>query len=323
MKEPKYTDAIKHSWSFVWHYKILWGLGVLAMFVGQFGLGDFIGKIWMSGERLILTGEPLGRGLKNGFFSLSPYHFNDFALLWFLLLCLIIVVIITFVGVTSQGALVAASAHESNVKNLKNVSKFWHVGVKYFWKVLLANIIEKVILAMLLVDLVVIWRYVMNSDCLFPTIALTLSLGFILFFAILVSVLFIYTVGYIVIDDKKMLIAFKDAYRLFSRHILVSIELSVILLLMGILLVLSIIAVLAIFYFPSLFFGILAGALNSMVLLVLGVVVSTVLFVGFIILASGLFNAFTISTWTYMFVRMHKEGLKSRIVHALEKLLKK
>ena len=84
MNEPQYTDALKNSWSFVWHHKILWGFGILAMFIGQFGLGDFLGKIWLSGERLILTGEPMGQGLKIWFFGLMPYYFNGFAILWFL-----------------------------------------------------------------------------------------------------------------------------------------------------------------------------------------------------------------------------------------------
>jgi len=322
MNEPKYTDAIKYSWSFVWHHKILWGLGILAMFIGQFGLGDFLGKIWLSGERLVLTGEPLGQGLKIWFFGLMPYHFNDLAILWFILLFLIVAVFVVFVAITAQGAIVSACVSGHGIKHIPNITKFWHSGVKHFWKVLLANVIEKIMLAMLLVDLIYVWRYIMTSGCYWPTLALTLSLGLILFLAILVSVLFIYTIGYIVVDDKKMIDAFKSAYQLFARHVLVSIELSIILLLFGILLVMAIIAVLAIFYFPSLFFGILAGALNSLTLLVIGVIITTFLMVGFIVLASGIFNAFTISVWTYMFMRMHKEGLTSRILHSVEKLLK-
>jgi len=323
MKEPKYIDAIKHSWGFVWHHKILWGLGILAMFIGQFGLGNFIGKIWMSGEKLVLTGEPLGQGVKLWFFGLMPYNFNDFAILWLLLLLLTIIVAIIFVGVVSQGALVTAAARGSKDKSIKNISKFWNSGVKHFWRVLLANVIQKIVLAMLFVDLVFIWRFIMDSSCRFPSVALTLSLGVVLFLAILVSVLFIYTIGYIVVDDKKMLDAFKSAYRLFTRHIIVSIELSLVMLLLGIALVVVIILALAVLYFPSLLIGLVAGALNSFALLLIGVGLSTVLVVGFIILASGVFNAFTISVWTYMFMRMHKEGLKSRIMHHLEKILKR
>jgi len=321
MKEPKYIDAIKYSWSFIWHHKILWGLGILAMFIGQFGLGNFIGKIWVSGEKLVLTGEPMGQGAKLWFFGLTPYNFNDLAILWLVLLLLTIVVAISFIGVVSQGALVSAFA--SGNRKIKNISKFWNNGVKHFWKVLLANVIQKIVLAMLFVDLVFIWKFIMDSSCRFPSLALTLSLGVILFLAILVSVLFIYTIGYIVVDDKKMLDAFNSAYRLFSRHILVSIELSIVMVLLGIALVVVIILALAVLYFPSLLIGLLAGAFNSFTLLLIGVGLSTVLVVGFIILASGVFNAFTISVWTYMFMRMHKEGLKSRIVHHLEKILKR
>ena len=323
MKEPKYIDAIKYSWSFIWHHKILWGLGILAMFIGQFGLGNFIGKIWVSGEKLVLTGEPMGQGVKLWFFGLAPYQFNDLAILWLLVLLLTMIVVITFVGVVSQGALVAAAARGSKDKSIKNISKFWDSGVKHFWKVLLANIIQKIVLAMLFVDLIFIWRFIMDSSCRFPSLAFILSMGVILFLAILVSVLFIYTIGYIVVDDKKMLDAFKSAYKLFSRHILVSIELSLVMLLLGIALVVVIVLVLAILYFPSLLIGLVAGALNSFALLLIGVSLSTVFVVGFIILASGVFNAFTISTWTYMFIRMHKEGLKSRIIHHLEKILKR
>ena len=47
MRQPIYQQAIIKSWRVVWRHKSLWVLGLLAVLLGQFGLGDFFGRVWL------------------------------------------------------------------------------------------------------------------------------------------------------------------------------------------------------------------------------------------------------------------------------------
>lgn len=322
MKEPNYGDAISHAWKLVWHHKILWALGILAMFVGQFGLGDYVGKIWVFGERLIsgaiginylLAFLAMGKGLDWS----SAISFVCLALAFIML-----AVLIVFVSITAQGALLAAAIEGYKNSALKSFSKFWKIGVKHFWKLLIVNFVAKILYVILLAGLFVVWGILFKAHGFWVMPTMTLSLALVLFLGLVVSAWFIYTLGYIISEDCDFVRASKMGWKLFSKHILVSVELSVVLFALGLLLLGLIIAVFTILYLPAVLIGLLAAWLNSLPLLILGIVFGTMVAVIFIVLVGGIFNAFTVSAWAYMFVRMHREGVGSHLVRLLKNVFK-
>lgn len=323
MKEPNYIEAIKNSWELLWHHKSLWALGVLAIFVGQFGLGDFVGKIWVFGEQLIKDGKPALGWFSSWFFSFFFSGMNFWVLTWLFILGLAIFIFIVFVSVVSQGALVSAFAHGFKNKKLPSFDKFWQQGVNCFWRLFIANVIQKITIAILLFDLIYIWQFLFLNGGIYSGILMTLSLAVVLFLGFVVSIIFIYAVAYIVIDNKNLKEAFNLSYNLFSKHVLTSIELSVILLFMGLLMIAGVATVFLIFFIPSVLIGLVAGLANSLAILAVGFIFGVILALIFLLLASGLFNAFTIGAWTYMFMRMHKEGMVSRIMHHIYKIIKR
>jgi len=322
MKEPNYIETLKESWSLVWHHKSLWALGVLAVFVGQFGLGDFVGKIWLAGEKFVAS-ENMMAGFYQWFYYFLEVSSNNFwVVAWLVFLVLLFGVFIIFVSITAQGALVAAAVYGYKHKKLPHFAKFWNQGVKHFWKVLTLNIITKLILGLLLFDLLYTWNYFYHLNSSWSEPALILSLSLILFLALLVSVWFIYALGYIVVDDKNLKEANKSAWLLFSKHVLVSLELSIVLLFLGLLL-LGLIALTAIiFYFPLIILSLFAGLFDSIIFISFGLGLGAVLLVVFIVLISGFFNAFTVASWMYMFSIMHSDGLQSSIIKNLLKIFK-
>jgi len=56
---------------------------------------------------------------------------------------------------------------------------------------------------------------------------------------------------------------------------------------------------------------------SSTLLFSLGVAVSATLFLILLFLVAAMFSTFTIATWTYLFMQMHKTGLKSHVLHWL------
>lgn len=314
MKEPNYGEAISHAWKLVWHHKILWALGILAMFVGQFGLGDFVGKIWVFGERLISGTVQINYLL--AFFALDK-GLNWLGIINFICLFLagiVLAAVIVFISITAQGALMAAAIEGYKNSALKDFGKFWKAGVKHFWKLLVANLVVKILLAVLLVFLFASWKILFGVHGFWAMPAMTLTLALVLFLGLVVSAWFIYTVGHIMSENRDIVSAAKLGWKMFSKHILVSVELSVVLFFFGILLLGFILLVFTLLYLPAVLVGLLGAWLNSLALLIVGVVFGSVLAVVFLVLVGGMFNAFTVSAWAYMFVLMHREGIGSHLI---------
>jgi len=67
-------------------------------------------------------------------------------------------------------------------------------------------------------------------------------------------------------------------------------------------------------FLPSLFLWTLLALTGNAVFYVLGVLMGFVLFSLYLMLLGSIFVIFSTSTWTYLFVKMHKKGLKSHLV---------
>lgn len=321
MKEPNYSLAITNAWHNVFRHKILWGFGMLALLAGQFGLGDFVGRMWLFSDKL-KQGVALSTILKSYLVVSLPLNHP------FYLICLIVVILAFFVGLTliaisAEGALVAAAIDGYKDKHEKSFGKYWHVGVKHFWSLLFLNLIAKILFAILLMIWFLSWQFFYGLKPAVAILLMTLSLAMILFLGMIISVLLVYGICYVIMDNLKVRVALKKATELFKKHVLVSIELSVVLFALGILFISAVVFAWFIFYFPSVIFSVLAGFLNSFILMVIGFFVSTILAVAFLIIVSGFFNAFTVNAWVYVFMKMHHEGLLSRLAVYFKKVLKR
>ena len=132
--------------------------------------------------------------------------------------------------------------------------------------------------------------------------------------AFMVSAISIYAAGYIVHDENSLRTALEKATYLFRRHVVVSMELSVIELVLS--LCLGVLFISSSFWLlvPSVILSVIAGLTGYLSLITFGIVFSLVLFVITVILLGGIFYAFIISTWIYLFMKMHHEGVASRIL---------
>jgi hypothetical protein len=304
----KAWGAIGKAWNLVWEHKILWVFGLLSIFLGQFGLSNFLGQI-IGKEFFGDSIWPTSWGAIN---VSTPEEI--FWFVWTLLIILGLFLVIVVAAVCAQGALVATAVHWYHKKKILPAGDAWRQGVKHFWSVLTINILEKLCLSFLL-SLVFFGIKFFTSTSLVGLFGLIVYVAVALFLALVISTVSIYALGYTVVDNLTVPQAVHRAWQLFSAHLLVSLELSIMLVLLNAMAVLALSLFSFLVLVPSFFISILAGFSGLVNLLYVAVFLYLILFLIFAALVGAVFNAFTISAWMYLFSHMHKHGLRSTLVY--------
>ncbi len=137
----------------------------------------------------------------------------------------------------------------------------------------------------------------------------------VLFASLFLSAFSVYALCYLVLDGKGLAKSLKKAWALFSEHFLVSLEVGLFLMLCNLVLVLAIVAGSFFAFLPAALIWIVAGVSNTVPLALLGLVTGIFLFLVVAAIMAGIFNAFTTSAWVFLFIKMHKEGVSSRLIH--------
>jgi len=93
--------------------------------------------------------------------------------------------------------------------------------------------------------------------------------------------------------------------------------------LLNFLLIAAIMAAGFVAFLPALLIWVAAGLTNTIVLAAIGFSLGIFLWLIFIVLIAGFFNAYTTSAWVFLFIKMHKEGIPSRLIHFFKHFLGK
>lgn len=324
MQEPTYRQALAEAWRFTWHNKIIWILGLLAVLIGQFGLSNFVGKLFLVGEAGY-THHFLPVWVSAARYAMPPLQ-NAGWVVWLSVILIALGILVVLASVAAQGALVAAAAmffKKKKVPLTGYLDSAWHTGVKHFWRLLAVVVFEQLALALILSALTYILSIVLEAGGptqFIGTIAVTAA-GF--FLAMVASVVAIYTVGYIVVEEEPLGAALKKGWRLFHDHLLVSLETSLLLLLLNLFVVMLLSVVSVVLLAPPALFAVLAGSTNALWLMTVGWALWFIFSVVAAALIGAVYNAFVISAWTYLFMKMHKEGVMSRVMHWVSKVLRR
>ncbi|EKE06868.1 MAG: hypothetical protein ACD_18C00249G0003 [uncultured bacterium] len=326
MKEPTYREALIKGWHLAWHHKSLWVFGLFAAFLGQMGIFEYLVQSFV-GARQVET--------PSTFFYMHDvfrgFNFSDFIglfhtsadkviwLVWLIVIILGLLAILTFVSVVSQGTIVHNTAKSLGGLHLKltSVEKSWHESRIHFWRLFTLNFFKK-ILTLLFVTFIT-WG-MLNANLSAKAGDMFLFMAIFLLATMLgmvMSLWLIYAVGYVVVEEKKLLESCRLAWRLFTRHWLVSLEIGFIFIIFNIFLVLLVFAGMYVLFLPSLFLWTLVAVTGNTLLYFLGVLLGFVLFSLYVMLISSIFVIFSTSTWTYLFMKMHKKGLRSHLVRLI------
>lgn len=321
MLEPSYRRAITEAWKLVWHNKIIWIFGLLSALLGGLGINNYLGRLL-----LLFGGEaPYGFWRWSRPFWLLPGHNPQSAALavWFLTIILAVASLAAVASAVSQGALIAAAAAWFRRRGALNVATAWQRGSRHWARVLIINIGERILLGGLAI---LVWFLAAPFVVITGAIGLAgqiivVTLGLLAGLAVTSTAIF--ALGYAVEADATVSEAVGAGWRLFRGHMLVALELSLVFLLFSLLLLVIIVSGSILVLAPSFLLAVAGGASGQLALVAWGVALSSFLFVLLIVLLASIYNAFATSAWMYLFMKMHHEGLASRMLHWLGRILRK
>ncbi|HLD31784.1 MAG TPA: hypothetical protein VJB37_02720 [Patescibacteria group bacterium] len=315
MKAPLYRQALADGWQLAKSHHSLWLFGLFAVFLGQMGLLELLTRVTVAaGNRSVfplwLSGEIN--------LSLAGYSLPLVSWSWFIWLLFTVIgfsLLFIFVSVVSQGALIQASARWAENKSLPLAGQAWQTGIKHFWRLFFLNVFKKIVICLL--GLIVAAATV---NALINFTGASFSLFVVLFLlcvlvGMVVSFLTIYAAGYVVVEEYGLGHALFAAWQLFIRHWLVSIEVGLIILALNVVVSLVVMAGFFICYLPTVISWFIAVVTINPALWQAGMIVGSILFMLFVFFVGSVFTVFVVSVWTDLFMKMHRHGIISRLVH--------
>jgi len=314
----KYKDLITSAIKIVVHHKYLWFYGFFAVFLTN---GILLQKIYSNNntgfaqnfQKLKGTGI-FDFGIINNIIQLAKTDPAGLALRMAVLLVIVALgLFVAWLAFVSQGALIK-SVSDIYINKKSNFKTALKNGMNYFWPVFFFKIIEKTILLFLVATagLTMFYSVIYENNFLIKISAIFLFLLSIIFIA-LVMLITRYAMSYSVINGRRFIDAVSLGFSLLKNNILMSIEMSLVILLINVILsffalvlvsaaVIPFVFLISIFYKMAFLAGftfiLITGALSLFIIIGL---VGAVLFV------------FNDSLWTIFFMNLSKETFVSRL----------
>jgi hypothetical protein len=329
--ESFYRAILKKAFWITWRHRWLWLVGFFAAIIGNGGVYEAL----IRGFNNISEGRSVFNTfqeyLESGVFGMlswaklsalwqsdsSAFGLTIFSLL--LMLCILAVMIT--LGVVGQGAVISGVIGLDEKEPMTLKSSF-RMGVDRFWPILEINVITKVILLGFLVLLAYIASLVVFSSSGLNIFIYVLAFIIFLILGIIIYFLTIYGTAYVILRRARVYPALKSAWRLFSRHVLLNLEMGLILFIVNV--VVATIFFIACFILMSplfvlYFLFLVAGAqLASAIIMMLMILI----FVVVMLLVGSWWSAFQLGVWALLFERLELSGGKSKVLRLYEYFLK-
>lgn len=317
MSEPTYRQALAQAWILVWRNKTLWILGLLSvLFAGSFGVDNFIGKIMatLTGNNITFLSDLNLRS----FLNLTPV--NLIGLIWLSGIALAMGLLVIFISVCAKTSLLLAVVDFYHHKTVPIFGSIWQKSIKFFWKILSIELIKKFLLITMMAGFAAVWSQLPRLNSAWQTPVALLILSLIIFITLIIVSTSVYASGYAVIDEKPFWVSINNGWRLFRRHILVSLEISLILLLVDLAVLLVLFGVISVAFVPSMLIWLAAAMMGNYTLAIIGFLLGVLILTILIALVGAVYNTFTTSVWMYLFMKMHHENIFSRLFYHIGKL---
>ncbi len=319
MHEPTFRQALFSSWQLVSRKKSLWIFGLLSALLGQWGLSDFVGAFY--------------REASNGF---APWRMNMLInlvqawnwhrvsvillVLWLLGILLLLVASIIFVAVCSRGALIAYAIHWYKKESVLPLHEAWNKGVKIFYPLLIVTVVGRGLQLILMGLFSFVALRLIDSNFFGQEFLILFVATISLFLVLVVEAISIFTSGYLLLENKNIQRSFFKGWNLFSHHLMVSLELGIVLMFFTVIFLGVVIYGSFAAFLPSLAMWVIAGITGFNTLIAFGMYSGMVLYCVLVLVSAGIFNAFVTCSWMYIFMKMHHEGVASRVVHFLKNI---
>ncbi len=223
--------------------------------------------------------------------------------------------------ISSQGALIKATAdNEKKIKKGK-FNKYLQIGIENFWELFGLMILNSLILIILISGIIIPLIYLVAENSYSGGLNFLLSI--ITFFIlvpliVIVSLVTRYGASYIVLKKDSLLTAFLNGWRLFKTNWIISIENAFFLLLVTILYILSVSTLITIIVVPFLILASLLGAINYFGFWFVFMAGSFSVII-ILLLTTAIWGAYYSIIWTNVFLeltsRVKKHSKVQRLLH--------
>lgn len=317
MKKPLYRRALAQGWELASHHKFLWVYGIFAALLGHVGLTELVTHIMTASSSLsqYMAGYSDRLTANGAFVSSFVWQIESrFAFVWLLTMLLALGMGLVFVALVCEGALIHSASVFTRTKKLPLVGPAWHAGVAHSGKLFLIHAVRKLIFfAVMLVVGIAAYDAVyggFQENLLFLSLFLLAAI-----FGTFLSFFSWYTACYVVVEGLPLGRAWQRGWRLFFDHWLVSLEVGLIFL--GLQILLTVVGFFGFIFFfsPALVAGSIAAVIGSPGLATIGIYTGMLFGAAWLILLGAFFTVFTRSVWTTLFMVMHREGVRSRVMH--------
>jgi hypothetical protein len=320
-----YKNVLKNAWQITWRNKILWIFGIFASFLSLEAAYEVIlGQIFQ-----LKKVEAFNLGVLNFYQTRSDFlkghiYFlsnltQDLSAYLFFILLFIVVLFFIWLIFTSQIFIIKSTA---KLYQNKKVDTAHDLSGSYdkFWPVLGVSIITKLLLGagFMIISLPLLYSLLIGNN---SAIIASNILFFILFtiFAIIISFIAAYATNYVILKDVHVIEAFKRAWQLFSKNIIISLELAFVLFILKIVSIIIILSITFLGLIPLIFIFMLNLAANNILGIVMTLTLMLFLFSLISLLINSIFATLYLSTWTITFLKLNEGSLIGKLAHLANK----
>ena len=324
-----YRAILKQAWKFSWKNRALWFLGFFASLV-SFTVETRIMSRSLDQGAGISSLNNLMMFIKTGIFSAdawknvaSLFRSNPGTMTIITIVFLLVVAISLFflwLAVSSQIGIIKAVANSEKAGNNPDkkekikIKKLLKSSQKKFWPVILFNILISLIVNLIFLLISLLLVVVIIKSQVFASIIY--GLIFIIFIPASLFLSFIakYAIAYVVLENKKIIPALKNAWKLFCKNWLISIEMSIILFFINFIAIVFF-SFLSFIIF-TLFFGIaLSISIMTLPLFLfwIFIIIGFLLVSAIMILGGAWINVFQTTSWVKLFTKLNSGGGSSKL----------
>jgi hypothetical protein len=312
-----YRFFLKQAWNITKRYKHLWFFGLFVSFLYASGEYQIIGSFLKQDNSgtfvdtwLIVFGSLFSSAFWLGIIDLSS---QNPALLWTFIslsiLLLAILIIILYISISSQAALVNQSA-----KIIRDKKKLNHLTIsdglknsrKWFWPVLWLNLATKFIITLCFFILSIPLFFTIITNSVFNSLIYGILFIIFLPIALFISFTMKYAIASCVIEGKTFMDSIRKGIKIFNNNWLVSFEMAFILFIISFFVGLFALLFVTIFFVSLYVLGMLATSVTLVVL-------SLILTIATMVIVASLLGVFQTATWTGLFLHLNKEKGRSKL----------
>lgn len=319
-----YRNVIKEAWWMTWRHKFLWFFGIFVVLLGSneieilFRSTDTISRQ----QALIFNLRNIARTGKLDFFwnNITDYlSTNSLVSIIAFLIILIIFVFVVWLAIVSQIGLID-SYFKLQAKQAANLESGFRAGRKYFIPIFLLNLLGRVIISILIVAIPLIFLSLSQDNSSWNTVFIIFSLIILVPLAIIAAFIIKYAVGFVVFKQARTGLALKDAWKLFTKNWLISIEMAILMFALNFLFWIALIILVGIVSLPFILVGAIFNVVGLNAALNLLLIIGLIALLLLVLLGGGFFYSFYWVAWITLFkLLVEKKGV-SKIVRMFNRL---